>query len=539
MSSAKMEEWDLTSHVSPYLDRHMVFPLLEYLDTLISQGSSSYSSKDVAAARLSLLRPTHMVDYAMDVYKSLHGEKAEVPEEMQKQKDSVYKELEGLRGGCEVLDKLCKDEEERVSFFQVCMIQVANLLCNDCSSHLFDYSFLFRFYCIENQTKLQASGQWNLKALASKQVTEEMVETYRLLARFNFDCGDYRAARDMLAHYISIFASPPAQAATADEDEMLATGLQHSKTTGDTDTGNPAMYYLKDVKDENMLNVLWGRLACEILVEDWPAASVAVGAVRAAMESMVTRGDMSPLQALQQRTWLLHWSLFVYWNDDGGLEDLVDIFHSERYKQAITTNAPHLVRYLTAAVLLCKRRVTKKAAAGSNAEARRLYKNLITVLQDVEYTDPIVEFVKSLTVKFDFETAQTKLTECEAVLKADFFLCQQTDLFMEEARVFVFENYCRIHNKIDLKAVAEKLAMTPEQAEKWIVDLIRNADLDAKIDGGAVVMGVSTQTVYEQVMDRTRDLNVRSATLAQNLSNLLQDARKEKAKKERAAREDI
>ena len=77
------------------------------------------------------------------------------------------------------------------------------------------------------------------------------------------------------------------------------------------------------------------------------------------------------LQALQQRTWLLHWSLFVYWNDSakGGLEQLVDLFHSEKYKQAITTNAPHLLRYLTAAVLLCKRRVTKKAAAGSSAEA--------------------------------------------------------------------------------------------------------------------------------------------------------------------------
>jgi translation initiation factor 3 subunit E len=221
------------------------------------------------------------------------------------------------------------------------------------------------------------------------------------------------------------------------------------------------------------------------------------------------------------------------------LEQLVELFHTERYKQAITTNAPQLLRYLTAAVLLCKRRITKKAAAGSNAEARRLMKNLINVMQDCDYSDPIVEFVNCLCVKFDFESAQTKLQECEKVLDTDFFLCKQTGLFMEEARVFVFENYCRIHNKIDLAALGKKLAMDENEAERWIVDLIRNADLDAKIDSeeGCVVMGGTVQSVYEQVMERTRDLNVRSATLAQNLDTLLNNSRKEKAKKELASRD--
>jgi len=167
-------------------------------------------------------------------------------------------------------------------------------------------------------------------------------------------------------------------------------------------------------------------------------------------------------------------------------------------------------------------------------------KNLINVMQDCDYSDPIVEFVNCLCVKFDFESAQKKLQECEKVLEADFFLCKQTGLFMEEARVFVFENYCRIHNKIDLEALGEKLAMDEDEAERWIVDLIRNADLDAKIDSeeGCVVMGGTVQTVYEQVMERTRDLNVRSATMAQNLNKLLVDARKNKAKAEALAREE-
>lgn len=391
-----------------------------------------------------------------------------------------------------------------------------------------------------------AAGKWNVQALSEmkdKGITKEMVETYRELARYNFDCGDYQAARDMLENYISLFAKPPVKSTGNEEDEELIgdNNRRQNQQQTDKDAGNPSMYYLTTI-NPNLLEVLWGRLACEILVEDWEAASVAVDAVKSGMESLVSSNQITPLVALQQRTWLLHWSLFVYWNDSakGGLEHLVDLFHSEKYKQSITTNAPHLLRYLTAAVLLCKRRVTKKAAAGSNFEARRLMRNLINVMQDCEYSDPIVEFVNCLCVKFDFESAQTKLAECEKVLATDFFLCHQTALFMEEARVFVFENYCRIHNKIDLKALGDKLAMDQDEAERWIVDLIRNADLDAKIDSeeGCVVMGGNPQSIYEQVMERTRDLNVRSATLAQNLNNVLNEARKEKATKEKAAKED-
>jgi len=506
MSAGGVEQWDLTSQLSPYFDRHMMFPLLEYVDSLINAGSVSYSDKDVAAARLSLLRPTHMVDYAIDIYKGLHGEDSPVPQEMEAQKTQVYERLEELRAGCDVFDKLSRNEEERA--------------------------------------KLVARGGWNVVALSESEdlgITPDVVESYRELARYNFDCGDYQSSRDMLENYISLFAKPPTPSMHMDDDDMMGGDNRRQQQSNDKDVGNPAIYYLTTI-NPNLLQALWGRLACEILVEDWDAASVAVEAVKTAMESMVSSNQITSLVALQQRTWLLHWSLFVYWNDSakGGLEHLVELFHSERYKQAITTNAPHLLRYLTAAVLLCKRRVTKKAAAGSNFEARRLMKNLINVMQDCEYTDPIVEFVNCLCVKFDFESAQTKLAECEKVLATDFFLCHQTALFMEEARVFVFENYCRIHNKIDLRALGEKLAMDQDQAERWIVDLIRNAELDAKIDSeeGCVVMGGSPQSIYEQVMDRTRDLNVRSATLAQNLNNVLNEARKEKAKKERAAREE-
>lgn len=513
--------WDLTNRVSPYLDLHMMFPLLEYVDSLINEGMIAYDSSDVAAARLSLLRPTHMVDYAMDIYRELHGDDNPIPQEMEDQKAAVFVKLEELRNASKPLDDLLSNQDQK--------------------------------------SKLVKEGKWNVKdicAISDNAITVEVVETYRQLAKFNFDCGDYQSARDMLEQLISLYASPPLpkeekKSENDDEtnvDDITAEGEpQENKKEESNATavvGNPNMYYLTQVNNE-LLGILWGKLACEILGEKWEEASVALTAVKTAMEGLATSNKLSALEALKQRTWLLHWSLFVYWNSNStaGLEQMVELFFTERYLQAITTNAPHLLRYLTAAVLLCKRRLTAKQDtknSNNNNEARKLLKDLVKVMQHCEYTDPIVEFVDCLCVKFDFEGAQTKLAECEVVLSTDFFLCKQTALFMEEARVFVFENYCRIHNKIDLTALGEKLAMDQESAERWIVDLIRHALLDAKIDSQhhCVVMGNQDTSMVRQIMDRTKDLQTRSIHLVQNLKTVLNDAKKEKIKRARqAARE--
>ncbi len=92
------------------------------------------------------------------------------------------------------------------------------------------------------------------------------------------------------------------------------------------------------------------------------------------------------------------------------------------------------------------------------------------------------------------------------------------------------------------RMLAEKLDMTPEDAERWIVNLIRNARLDAKIDSekvtlsitmlcpnfttvpncflsfakGHVVMGTQASSVYQQVMEKTKGLLFKCQVLDQN-----------------------
>lgn len=65
--------------------------------------------------------------------------------------------------------------------------------------------------------------------------------------------------------------------------------------------------------------------------------------------------------------------------------------------------------------------------------------------------------------------------------------------------------------------LGEKLNMTAEEAERWIVNLIRNANLDAKIDSqqGTVAMGSQNLSPYDTIIERTKNLFNRTLSIAQ------------------------
>ena len=66
--------------------------------------------------------------------------------------------------------------------------------------------------------------------------------------------------------------------------------------------------------------------------------------------------------------------------------------------------------------------------------------------------------------------------------------------------------------------LAEKLNMNSEEAERWIVNLIRNASLNAKIDSqrGTIVMGSQALSPYQTIIEKTKNLFNRTQALAQN-----------------------
>lgn len=39
----------------------------------------------------------------------------------------------------------------------------------------------------------------------------------------------------------------------------------------------------------------------------------------------------SPLNQVQNRIWLMHWSLFIFFNNDNGRTQIIDLFNQDKY----------------------------------------------------------------------------------------------------------------------------------------------------------------------------------------------------------------
>ncbi|XP_069701620.1 eukaryotic translation initiation factor 3 subunit E [Periplaneta americana] len=419
-----MAKFDLTSRMGQYLDRHLVFPLLEFLS-----AKQIYDENDLLRVKLDILSKTNMVDYAIDIRKQLYPNE-EVPEAMKQRRLNVVSQLQELNESCELIIKLLTDDE---SMKKMETMRDSRTLMNYLQEE-FNYE-------------------------------TEMMESMYKLAKYRYECGNYSLTTSYLYFYILVMPT----------------------------------------NDKNYLNVLWGKLASEILVQNWDTALEDLNKLR---EYIDTSTFGSALQHLHQRTWFIHWSLFVFFNHEKGRDLVIEMFlYRPQYLNAIQTMCPHILRYLATAVIITRSR-------------RSALKDLVKVIQQESYTyrDPITEFLEHLYVNFDFDGARQKLSECQIVLFNDFFLIACLDEFVENARLMIFETFCRIHQCISIGMLAEKLNMKPEEAECWIVNLIRNARLDAKIDSklGHVVMGTQPLSPYQQLIEKIDSLSVRSEAL-QNL----------------------
>jgi translation initiation factor 3 subunit E len=198
-----------------------------------------------------------------------------------------------------------------------------------------------------------------------------------------------------------------------------------------------------------------------------------------------------------------------------------DLFAERPYATTMENLCPWLLRYYTAAVIL------------SPSRRRTMLKDLLREIQDFSYlySDPITQFLESLYKEFDFDEAQIKLAECQELLKRDYFLRSFLEKFTHEARVLICEMYCTISRRVDLTMLATKLQLTVEEAEKWMVNMIRGSavgngiPLDAKIDssGKQVLMSVPSKTSQQVVVEKTRDLTHRTGILSAAIEAVIRD----------------
>ena len=357
------QQYDLLPRLIPHLDRHLIFPLLEFLS-----GQEGDDGTDVTKAKYELLKQTNMTDYVASLWQEIH-DSDEVPEEFVQKREEVLQRLSLFAEETSRIDELLNDEAVVSS--------------------------------------LRSDKVANLKFLEQQHgVTVEMVDMLYDYGRFQYSCGSYANSAHLL-----------------DQFRILST---------DNDKASSAS---------------WGKLAADILTTNWEVVMEEINKVK---ESIDTKLFNNPLAQLEHRTWLIHWTLFPYFNCEPARDDITDIFFSPSFINTIQTNCPWILRYLAAAV------ITNRSRTRNTGAYQKQLKDLVRIVRQegYEYHDPLTDFVKALYIDFDFEEAQKRLGEADEVLKGDFFLASTADAFVEAARHLISESYCKIHQRIDIKYVS-------------------------------------------------------------------------------------
>ena len=154
---------------------------------------------------------------------------------------------------------------------------------------------------------------------------------------------------------------------------------------------------------QKLLNFLWGKLAAQIMNGDFSKAATTVISLKDMIES---RSSIPATLALQHRSWLLHWSLFVFFDPQctSGVDGLIDLYLNPTFTNALQTASPYLLRYLCIAILVSARRET-------------LIKDLVKLVQSelYQYRDPFTDFVYALQSECDFAQASSKFVEAKKV----------------------------------------------------------------------------------------------------------------------------
>lgn len=152
------KEHSILPKLIPHLDRHLVFPLLQFLEQLDDE-----SVGDITKLKFELLKQTNMTDFVGDLYAQING-LDERPQDYVQKRDEVLSKREQYQEECSKIQDLLADAE------------VINNLRSDKVANL-------------NYLK-ETHG-----------VTNEMVDALYHYGQFQYSCGDYNSASELLYQF--------------------------------------------------------------------------------------------------------------------------------------------------------------------------------------------------------------------------------------------------------------------------------------------------------------------------------------------------
>lgn len=274
----------------------------------------------------------------------------------------------------------------------------------------------------------------------------------------------------------------------------------------------------QDVPLQKQIALMWGQIGGCILAAQWELGADFLCKLDDLIDN--SADGISKIEVMKQRTWLLHWMVFVVFipRDNANRPEnsphvarVLELFVSEKYFCLVSLRYPYMMRYVAGAFIL-------------NSKIRYIVRDIVHVLNENReaYKDPVTEFLLSLYHDYDFEQAKQCLTECEQVCAIDYFFAGDKANFFEQGRLLLFESYSRMHQCLDLE---KTMFLGIPDMEEWIVSLIRNGKMQARIedrDGKKfLICATEARDVYQDVCERTRDMSFRLFMLEKNSQSLV------------------
>eukprot|EP00817_Percolomonadidae_sp_ATCC50343_P007197 CAMPEP_0117424284 /NCGR_PEP_ID=MMETSP0758-20121206/4733_1 /TAXON_ID=63605 /ORGANISM="Percolomonas cosmopolitus, Strain AE-1 (ATCC 50343)" /LENGTH=316 /DNA_ID=CAMNT_0005207969 /DNA_START=496 /DNA_END=1446 /DNA_ORIENTATION=+ len=229
---------------------------------------------------------------------------------------------------------------------------------------------------------------------------------------------------------------------------------------------------------------------------------------------------------LRDRLWLLHMSFFVLLspiNFSGKHHQVFDFFCEEdsksnsknlsnRLMAVIETESPYLIRYLFGLYIVNRKR--------KNVYLDQFMKQLLEYVQnhsvmasieeqypELYKNDKVLAFIKALYIDVNFDLAIKLRDDVMNDVKGDYLLSRYSQDFSQNLLSLILEHYLCVHKVIQIPSIAKQIGMTDMDAEKRLVQIIRNARLSGKINSDQEIqMGDHMPNFYNHIVEKTERL---------------------------------
>jgi len=298
-----------------------------------------------------------------------------------------------------------------------------------------------------------------------------------------------RVGPSPLSEEVAVLESDLSEVLAGHEDlrkEQLSKALRLGKLKYEAGDYTGSVAVLKPLRSLT-LDGLWGEVSSLVILQEWDAAEEAFNLLAESVSS------------LKDTAWLLHLALFISFPRKPSF--FVDLALSEKYRSTMKLTSRHLLRYLVAGLLLLK-------------DSR------ISLIKDIAVSDNddlLVQLLKCTQRTFDFAEALGVIQQVKDEITQDLFLQTFASAIIIEARKSLVFSFLTIYSQVSISELAQKLSMTPDEAEAWIVELAQDGQLEVQIDDGIVRKEKKRTDFYSQIEEKLNHLQLRSSAMAQAL----------------------